>query len=1058
MIRKCITALLCILLTLPVFKVSALEKSIEELSEETSVSNSKASIVIPYGESQARVYFGKGGINIFTGEERISFETNYGILKLIAVGDIDKDGYVDFLTYQDVPGEVAQLMCLSGQDGHVISAMRETRDGYDNNLGANVRVNCFIQQLVSGEDGTAYVVCDYSIIHYDLSDGHEIGRFTDTDNIWKIIWIDDINGDGVRDLAYSGQQDIIGVVDSVTMERLKEIHPAGEYEFTVSWDNSRNCVATFNMWDLRYEEGLLYGLSENGRLYVVDLFNTYVDEKGEEIIDLMTYDLEVVEKDSFDNLLSNHLSYLNGKPEYMISGILDWSYMGYRFADSNDTYLLINTYMGDSDTEAQWVDGSYPAKIVLFNKMTGEVETRFVTENAIYKYQKTCFGVYEEQPVIAAINHLDEGTATIGLYDLEGKLLTQKEIESGMFGYEKKMEINWDGEQYLLEVYDGGAVNISANLKKVTSAFSSSQTEVLEMNDQRILTLITDKGIKNRIVCLEPDGRTVKWEYTLNKKFSHKGFEYIGIDSDYNRDGVNDIFLIVNNYDNKDNKVYSQFIVVNGKDGKALVDKNVITATYYDENWNKVTQYLTGSQFNAIRDIDGDGKWELEIDGNVVSSNKNEVIGSSRGYIETDGMPLEVGDCNGDGFQDYVVITKKETRLYTSKYSYSYGMLEVSYTKTGSVFPNPEKADAMYTSAILGDINGDGVKEIGMVDYNAEGRQIFKVINGKTLYSMFKLCKEGVKGNGEAFKVSEFDFNNDGYYELIGRENWVQGIYDGKTGELVFTATDDYWKDEYYADFLVPFTILEYMDYNFVGVGDVNGDGCEDFAFLTSYDNEDWQWVSAIRVVSGADYQTISDTVTSINDYESGYGNLLPVEGIEGRCALVNSNNKTTKIFDLIRQREIMGYSIEVSSISSGSENQLLAVKDKKLYSLDTKPSFSLNTELPEITDNYKVELSWDNVQDYSVMTVYDNGNVVYKGSDNSCSIRLMEGKHSIRMSMDDGQGKIYSETRDMEVTPQPKNYTVAAIFAAVSLLLALLLGIFHKIRIRSAFRKEVAR
>ena len=59
---------------------------------------------------------------------------------------------------------------------------------------------------------------------------------------------------------------------------------------------------------------------------------------------------------------------------------------------------------------------------------------------------------------------------------------------------------------------------------------------------------------------------------------------------------------------------------------------------------------------------------------------------------------------------------------------------------------------------------------------------------------------------------------------------------------------------------------------------------------------------------------------------------------------------------------------------------------------------------------------------------------------------------------MDDGQGKIYSETRDMEVTPQPKNYTVAAIFAAVSLLLALLLGIFHKIRIRSAFRKEVAR
>ena len=227
---------------------------------------------------------------------------------------------------------------------------------------------------------------------------------------------------------------------------------------------------------------------------------------------------------------------------------------------------------------------------------------------------------------------------------------------------------------------------------------------------------------------------------------------------------------------------------------------------------------------------------------------------------------------------------------------------------------------------------------------------------------------------------------------------------------------------------------------------------------MTSYDNEDWQWVMAIRTVSGADYQVIGDTVISINDYESGYGTLIPVSGTEGRCALVNPNNKTTKIFDLKKQREIMGYSMEVSSLSSISDNQLLALKDKKLYALDTKPSFSLNKEVPETSDNYKVELSWDTVQDYSVMTIYDNGNVVYKGSDNSCNIRLMEGKHTIRMSMDDGQGKIYSESRDVEITPQPKNYTIAAIFAAVSLLLAFLLGIFQKIRIRRAFRKEVAR
>ena len=220
--------------------------------------------------------------------------------------------------------------------------------------------------------------------------------------------------------------------------------------------------------------------------------------------------------------------------------------------------------------------------------------------------------------------------------------------------------------------------------------------------------MISVGGVKNKIVRCETDGKTPVWEYVLKKNINHKGFEYISLDGDFNNDKVNDVFLIVNSYDSKDSKVYSQFIILNGASGKVLVDKNVITATYYDENWNKITQYLTGSSLSVLKDIDWDGVKELVVDGNVVSSRRNEVVGSNQGYIETDGVPLEVGDANGDGFSDYVVITKAETRLYLSKYSYSYGVLEVSYTKTGSVFPNPAKADAMYSSIIFGDVNNDG--------------------------------------------------------------------------------------------------------------------------------------------------------------------------------------------------------------------------------------------------------------------------------------------------------------------------------------------------------------
>ena len=147
MVRKIIASLLCLTLLMPGFKVSALEKSIEELSEETGITNSESSFTIPYNDAEARVYYGETGINLFTPEGNVYIPTNYGVLKLISVGDVDGDGYHDFLSYQSVPAQVAQLLCLSGADGHVISTVRLTRLGYDDNLTTNIDVNCFIQQM-----------------------------------------------------------------------------------------------------------------------------------------------------------------------------------------------------------------------------------------------------------------------------------------------------------------------------------------------------------------------------------------------------------------------------------------------------------------------------------------------------------------------------------------------------------------------------------------------------------------------------------------------------------------------------------------------------------------------------------------------------------------------------------------------------------------------------------------------------------------------------------------------------------------------------------------------
>ena len=116
--------------------------------------------------------------------------------------------------------------------------------------------------------------------------------------------------------------------------------------------------------------------------------------------------------------------------------------MGYRFADINEQYMLINAYMGGLDGCSQWTDISYPAKIAVYNRETGTVDTRIAVDINGFRYQKSCLGVLNDQPVIAVVNHTEEGQGGMALYDMEGKMIRRKDIVSGYFGFEQKMELN----------------------------------------------------------------------------------------------------------------------------------------------------------------------------------------------------------------------------------------------------------------------------------------------------------------------------------------------------------------------------------------------------------------------------------------------------------------------------------------------------------------------------------------------------------------------------------------------------------------------------------------
>ena len=103
------------------------------------------------------------------------------------------------------------------------------------------------------------------------------------------------------------------------------------------------------------------------------------------------------------------------------------------------------------------------------------------------------------------------------------------------------------------------------------------------------------------------------------------------------------------------------------------------------------------------------------------------------------------------------------------------------------------------------------------------------------------------------------------------------------------------------------------------------------------------------------------------------------------------------------------------------------------------------------------LNISWKPAQDYSIMTIKDNGTVVYSGADTSASIPLIQGDHEIDLSMDDGQGKVYKELHSIAIDQQKNFPVLPAVLTAVLLIASLFFGIFRKTRIAARF-KEAAK
>ncbi|MBO4862707.1 MAG: hypothetical protein J5535_07410, partial [Firmicutes bacterium] len=163
-------------------------------------------------------------------------------------------------------------------------------------------------------------------------------------------------------------------------------------------------------------------------------------------------------------------------------------------------------------------------------------------------------------------------------------------------------------------------------------------------------------------------------------------------------------------------------------------------------------------------------------------------------------------------------------------------------------------------------------------------------------------------------------------------------------------------------------------------------------------------------------------------------------------------------LLDLSEQKLVADYSVSANNAIQIDKDIVVTTPAGELLKLSLDKSFTLNDAVPEQAGGHILDLSWTPAQEYSIMTITDNGTVVYLGSDTSASIPLMQGEHEISLSMNDGQGKTYSELYRVSVGEQKSFPVLPAVLTGVLLIACLFFGIFRKARIAGLFKKEAAR
>lgn len=964
---------------------------------------------------------------VLSGHEDFNIYTGYPVKDFVVLDDIDKDGIKDMAVYLDVKDGYDNFAIISSKESKVLYKTKLVHQGADEQ-GNISDANSKIRQLLYSK-GMVYILYDYHILAIDTNTYKTMFDFVETNNIWKMILVED-------KIVYTNQLGAVGAIDKqsgrevYTTDIAPTMHPNIPY-------NDNKFEVTMSTWDLIYVNGYIYVTSEDGQFLQIEKDNGEV---------INAIELDVASKKEIETSLANYSSFnaSTGRHEILATGSFSYSFMGYKIRMIKDNTVVIEAYLGDeSYQEIAGINDNngrkLSAMLVIIDLKEMKVKTKISLEQYSLKASNVVLGIYEGKEALLVPSSVTKGSLKILAYSLEdGMLIGQKTLrDSSIPSDNTKVFMMNDGAQYILRMPGSSIIGVASDLKNTVALHHALSVNVVSnVSDGTIVSYQKDgKVFELKKIGLQ-NNEDIQASVTLPTTYpTARGFEALHFDEQ-----TNHMLSLVNEVNANNEIIGSHIVIMDMSNGMILQDKKILLDKGYDENNKYYEQFLIGETIHYFGDINKDGKQEILVDQNIIDGASLTVKSSYNPSVEDSGNMLVVGDLNNDGIDDIVCVGEAQMRVYHSNIS----GFDINYKKTDTVKKYDKELQNQVYAKVVGDLDNDGIEEIVVNAKNNNGYQNYQVVNAKDLSVRFHLLEEGVYDYGESFSLLHIDVNHDGIQDILYvspfSKNYVISGKDGSTLlEYAPYSYDDYEESPAspsMLDAIVEFNIVEHQG-DVIMLDDFDDDGKKDIGYINKYYQYNKETMYLV-IVSSQSLKELEKIEIRSGD-GLNYTAMIPVENQAKIIYYDGQENGYSQIFDYKAKELLAGHRMEVAYARGLQDGQIqVQTVSQQIFSIRDDQDFKL-----DLKNNAKIQGNLNctyESQKFGVMEVYDQGKLVLKTTDKTLAMKLLPGKHTLTFSYDDGHGKITHQTRQIEVR---KSSMLRYAILLISLVLVVLGGLY---------------